>query len=70
MYTKLFNCFFAFFILLSSPINSQVVVPNKLISPNTQIDNVTAKRSQIWISGEWIANECDYIWKDEILSSK
>ena len=70
MYTKLFYCLFAFFIFLSSTIDSQVVVPNKLTSPNSQIDIAKAKRSQIWISGEWIANKDDYTWKDGFWSDK
>tara|TARA_B100000676_G_scaffold297169_1_gene338510 strand:+ start:801 stop:1127 length:327 start_codon:yes stop_codon:yes gene_type:complete len=70
MYTKIFNCFFGFIILLSSSIYAQVVVPNKLKNPDSQIDNATAKRSQIWISGEWVVDKDNYIWKNGFWADK
>ena len=59
----MFSYFFALFILLSSSIYAQVVVPNKLNNPDSQIDNATAKRSQIWISGEWTVEKDNYMEK-------
>ncbi len=66
----MFSCFFALFVLLSSSMNSQIVVPNKLNSPNSKIDNATAKQSQVWISGEWTVNKGKYTWENGFWTDK
>ena len=70
MYTKTFSGFLALFILLSSSMDSQVVVPNKLNNPNSIIDNSKSKRSQIWISGEWAVENGEYNWKNGFWTDK
>jgi hypothetical protein len=42
---------------------AQIIVVNKLETPASHIHN-NSNRTQIWISGEWVASNSQYIWKE------
>lgn len=42
---------------------SQVVVVNKLETPDFQITN-NSNRTQVWICGEWVISDNNYVWKN------
>ena len=50
-------------LFISSLSFSQVIVSKKLQDPENKIIQKLTKRSQIWISGEWIENNNKYVWK-------
>ena len=48
--------------LFSSISFSQIVIVNKLESPESQI-HANSNRTQVWIGGEWIVSNNEYVWE-------
>ena len=57
-------------IFVTSLTYSQVIVSKKLSEPYNKIVQKLSKRSQIWISGEWVEKDNNYIWKKGYWTNK
>jgi len=57
-------------IFVTSLTYSQVIVSKKLSEPSNKIVQKLSKRSQIWISGEWVEKGKNYVWKKGYWTNK
>ena len=57
------------FLLFTATSFSQIVVPNKLKNPEDKISE-KIYRSKIWITGEWIIKNNNYIWQEGYWENK
>ena len=49
--------------LLSSISFSQMIIENKLESPESKI-YANANRAQVWVGGEWVVSNNEYVWEE------
>ena len=49
-------------ILLSTFSFSQIVVSDKLSTPESELTQKTS-RTQVWVSGQWVVSNNEYVWK-------